>query len=69
MRRLPGAIFVQLALLVQDNLPFDNIFVNSHLFFGDMGYRLMFYWRGLFNLFADSAAHKAAETWADVSCF
>jgi hypothetical protein len=40
MRRFPSAVFVKDALLVKIYLPLNNVFVESHLIFGDMGNKL-----------------------------
>lgn len=79
VRRFPSAVFVEDALLVKIDLLLNNVFVDSHPVFCEMGnglrrgfkyseFALKESFRLFLNLLAQTGtAHQLAKTWADVS--
>ena len=64
MRRFPSAVFFKDALLIEIYFPLDNVFVEPHLLFGNVGDHLIgsLILGCLFDLLAQT------KTWTDVSC-
>lgn len=64
MRLFPSAVFVKDALLIEIYFPLDNVFVEPHLLFGNVGNHLI---RSLIlGCFFDLLAET--KTWTNVSC-